>query len=362
MPGGLSRDFSLISWPQVNEGDTVSFAFSGDWDMDADVGPNNGISLVTTVVDNGNANNLTNDRDNDGIPDMFQENSNTDVNAWTYRNETNTTFDWYRVRMTPESVASSIEVFDSQGGRHNVEARFFRTGTRTEPGSTVRLNSWDLMIDVPPEEGTMVDNLIAGIEFDQEGRFTGSIGTTINGTSLDALQYVGSPAAQSLQIDWAATGPTEPAVIRADFGEANSFGGLTGFGSNSTAAAISQDGFGDGQLDSVNVSAEGDVTALYTNGISRRLAQLSLATFRNPDGLISAEDNLWQQSTNSGIATRRTAGIGSGFITAGSLEGGNVDIATEFSRLITAQRGFQVSSRLIQTTDEILEELANLTR
>jgi flagellar hook protein FlgE len=360
--GGISREFSLASWPHVRQGDTVSFALSGDWDMDADAGPNNGLSLDTRVVSDANPNNLTADQNADNIPDIFQENSATDVNAWVYRNETNTSFDWYRARMVPESVASSIEIFDSQGGRHTVEARFIRTGTRTQTGSDIRLNNWDMMINVPESEGVMTDSLIAGLEFDQEGRFTGSVGTTSHGTTLDALQYVGSPATQSIQVDWNATGATDPATIRADFGEANTFSGLTGFGSASTAAAVDQDGFPDGQLDSVSVSAEGDLTALYTNGISRRLAQLSLVTFRNPDGLTAAEDNLWQQSTNSGNATRRVPGTGAGFITAGSLEGGNVDIATEFSRLITAQRGFQVSSRLIQTTDEVLEELANLTR
>ena len=266
------------------------------------------------------------------------------------------------MRLVPETVATSIEVFDAQGGRHTVEARYFRIGTKTEPGSSARINSWDMIIDVPIEEGTIIDDLVTGIEFDQDGRFNGSVGTTIHDTTLNATNHVGNPGSSTIQIDWAATGTTDPATIRTDFGENNSYTGLTGFGSDSTAAAVDQDGYQDGKLDNISVSAEGDITALYTNGISRNLAQISLVTFRNPAGLVSLESNLWQQSTNSGTPTRRTAGNNAGFITSGALESANVDIATEFANLITFQRGFQVSARVIQTTDQILEELANLTR
>ena len=87
-----------------------------------------------------------------------------------------------------------------------------------------------------------------------------------------------------------------------------------------------------------------------------------MSTFRNPEGLVAVEGNLWQQSTNSGNPTRRVPGQNAGFISAGALEGSNVDIATEFSRMIVAQRGFQTNARVIQTTDEMLEELANLLR
>ena len=147
-----------------------------------------------------------------------------------------------------------------------------------------------------------------------------------------------------------------------NFGQSRTFNGLTGFGSASTAAAVAQDGYGDGKLDSLSVTPEGDIIALYTNGISRKLVQVPLTTFRNPEGLTGAEGNLWQRSTSSGDPIRRIPGENAGFITSSALEGSNVDIATEFTKLITSQRGFQVSARVIQTTDRILEELANLTR
>ncbi len=354
---GANRDFALTSLPHVALNDVITYEISGTMTLGA-----SNLTWDTDIVQDSVAGNLTADLDADGLPDMFEENSSTDVNAWVYENDTNVTMDWYRSRLAPEVVSSSIEVFDSQGGRHTVESRFIRTGTRTDPATNARINSWDLMVGTTPGEGIIVDDLVAGIEFDQQGRFTGAIGTTAHGTSMNDTQYVGNPANGTVQIDWLTTGPTDPAVMRMDLGAANTFKGLTSFGSDSTAAALNQDGYTDGKLDSLSVSTEGDITGLYTNGVSRKLAQVTLATFRNPAGLSQEGNNLFRESVNSGSPTRRVAGQGAGFMTAGALEGGNVDIATEFTRIITAQRGFQVSARVIQTTDEILEELANLVR
>jgi flagellar hook-basal body protein len=357
IPSGtaIGDSFSLGSYPHVEDGDTITYAVSN---IPAGVT----IDAATSLVLDNNVANLTQDLDGDGRADLFVEDSSVDANAWTYSNNTNDTFNWYRVRTVPEVVGTSIEVYDAQGGRHNLEARFFRIGTRTPTGSSERINSWDMIVDIPFGEGTLVDDLVTGIEFDQDGRYTGAIGTTIHGTSLNATSFVGNPSSGTIQVNWAATGPTDPATIITDFGANNSVDGLTGFGSTSTAAMVNQDGFTDGKLDAISVSAEGDIVALYTNGISRRLAQIPLVTFRNAAGLQSTEGSLWQLSTNSGSPTRRTAGQNSGLITSGALESANVDIATEFTRLITSQRGFQVSARVVQTTDEVLEELANLVR
>ena len=101
---------------------------------------------------------------------------------------------------------------------------------------------------------------------------------------------------------------------------------------------------------------------LYTNGVSHQLAEMSLSVFRNPSGLQAVEGNLFAQSTSSGNPIRREPGQNAGFVTSGALEGGNVDVATEFSRMIIAQRGFQMSARVIQTSNDMLEELSNLLR
>ena len=255
----------LTSFPHVREGDVLTYSLSGNGTTD--------FSFSTDIIDDDNAANLTADLQLDGAADMFEEDSNIDANEWVYRNDVNTNFNWYCMRAVPDVVSTSIEVFDSQGGRHNVEARYFRIGTKTEPASAARINSWDMMINIPPGDGVIIDDLVTGIEFDQLGRFTGSIGTTIHNTTLNATTHVGSPATANIQIDWAATGPTDPATIRTNFGTNNSTDGLTGFGTASTAAAVEQDGFTDGRLDNLTVSAEGDIIALYTNGISRQICK-----------------------------------------------------------------------------------------
>ncbi len=353
-----AHPFGLTSYPHVKNGDVITYQVS-NMPANVDIIPSTKI-----ILDNDPAN-KTQDLSGgiaDGIADMFEEDSAVDVNAWSYLNESNATFNWYRARLVPDSVTSSIEVFDSEGGKHNIEARFIRVGTRTELDSDARINSWDMIMNIDQTEGTIVDDLVVGIEFDQNGRFTGSVGSSIHKASLTSSTHVGNPTSATVQVNWATTGPTDPATVRMDFGDSNSVTGLSGFGSTSTASAVDQDGFADGKLDAINVSSEGDLIALYTNGISRKLAQIPLVTFANPGGLSSIEGNLWGITTNSGSATRRTPGQNAGFVTSGALESSNVDIATEFTRLITAQRGFQVSARVVQTTDEILEELANLVR
>ncbi|TVR08743.1 MAG: flagellar hook-basal body complex protein [Planctomycetota bacterium] len=347
---------SLRSLPYVNVGDEVEYVISGD----------NGetFDLISNVYRDSNPANLTGDTNGDGIPDMFQEHG-ADAHAWQYQDDTNGTFDWYRTRAVPDSVSSSIEVYDSQGGRHSVEARYFRVGTRTDQETGAKITAWDMMINVNPSRGEMVNDMVAGIEFDQEGRFIGiNSGSVYGGDLADpTVGYVEGITDQSIQVNWTTTGPTNPSEIDINLGTLGGFNGLTSFGSASTAGAVSQDGYSDGRVDSISVTGQGDVVALYTNGISRKLVQLPLTTFRNPEGLTAMADNLWGRSTASGEPSPpRTPGEGAGVITSSALEGSNVDIANEFTKMITSQRGFQVSARVIQTTDRILEELTNLTR
>lgn len=351
--------FELNSFPHVKAGDLVTYEFSGNKPI---VTP---ITWTTDLVNDSNSSNLTADLDSDGITDMFQEGSTIDVNAWQYERATNATLNWYKMRFTPESVASSIQVYDENGGSHILETRFIRTGTRAvNSGASIdRYNGWDMMINVRPEDGELVDDLVTGIQFDERGRFLGSanLGQTMHGTSLaDSNIYVGTPVDETIQINWATTGS---AAISMNLGQATTTNGLTGFGTTSSAAAINQDGNANGELQTLSVSPNGNIVGLYSNGKSLPIYQVQIATFSNPAGLTNTGGSLWKLSSNSGDPIIREPGTaGSGSITPGVLEGSNVDIATEFTRLITAQRGFQVNARVIQTTDSILQELATLIR
>lgn len=156
-----------------------------------------------------------------------------------------------------------------------------------------------------------------------------------------------------------ADGATNPIQIVADF---SSITYLSGKG-DSTVAAATQDGLQLGTLESFSIGSDGLITGRFDNGISQSLAQLAVADFRNSAGLAKAGSNLWQETSNSGLAQIGTAASGSrGEIAAGFLEGSNVDLPTEFTNMIVAQRGFSANARVITTSDEVLQELVQLKR
>ena len=112
----------------------------------------------------------------------------------------------------------------------------------------------------------------------------------------------------------------------------------------------------------MTVSKNGMINATYTNGDTRLLGQVAVAEFANASGLEKAGNNLYSASANSGAAQLMDVTTDGGSITTGVLEASNVDLADEFTRMITAQRGFQANSRVITTTDTMLSELRQLKR
>jgi flagellar hook protein FlgE len=124
-----------------------------------------------------------------------------------------------------------------------------------------------------------------------------------------------------------------------------------------------QDGYQSGDLLSIEVDTSGTITGVFSNGVSQALAQVALARFNNPGGLIRRGDNMFTESANSGLPVLGFAGTtSSSRITAGALENSNVDLSQEFTSMIVTQRGFQASARVITTSDEMLTELVNLKR
>ncbi len=101
---------------------------------------------------------------------------------------------------------------------------------------------------------------------------------------------------------------------------------------------------------------------MYSNGLIKVLGQIALAKFSNASGLTRSGSNLFQETINSGTPDINVPGSGRGTIAAGSLEMSNVDLSEEFTDMITAQRGFQANTKIITTSDEILQELVNLKR
>ena len=124
-----------------------------------------------------------------------------------------------------------------------------------------------------------------------------------------------------------------------------------------------QNGYASGTLQSFSIGTDGSINGTFSNGRSQSLGMMRLATFANAAGLSKVGSNLFRESSNSGVANVGNAGTGGrGTLAPGSLEGSNVDLADEFTKLIVAQRGFQANARVITTSDEVLQEAVNLKR
>ena len=136
---------------------------------------------------------------------------------------------------------------------------------------------------------------------------------------------------------------------------------LTQYGSVFSVNALVQDGFTTGRLSGIDISDTGVVTARFTNGQSRTLAQVALANFSNSQGLRQLGDTSWAESFESGAALVGAPGSGSlGLIQSGALEGSNVDLTEQLVNMITAQRNFQANAQVITTADTVTQTIINI--
>jgi flagellar hook protein FlgE len=193
------------------------------------------------------------------------------------------------------------------------------------------------------------NNVVMGaapVTFDLTGALT-SGNVTVTDAQLDGIAGT--------------TGTWDPAGITLDFGTATDPDRLSGAGGLNTAAALSQNGSGVGSVIGFSVSEQGLITGTFSNGRSQALGQIAMATFSNPNGLQKNGSSLYSATVNSGAAQIGVAGQGGrGTLSGGTLEMSNVDLAAEFTNLIVAERGFQANSRVITTSDQILQDLVNL--
>jgi flagellar hook protein FlgE len=210
---------------------------------------------------------------------------------------------------------------------------------------TTTENLWDWEITLPGEE-TILEGGTGTVRFNPDG-------------SLLSFSYNGGAA--SLRFDPGNGASMVDIALYA--GDSGQFNGLTGFASPFTASAIYQDGYTVGILENIAIDSAGTITGIFSNGISRTLAQIILADFSNQGGLRRMGNSMYQTSANSGTAIHGVAGeTVAGTISSGALEASNVDIAMEFTNMITSQRGFQANARVITTSDSMLDELVNLKR
>jgi flagellar hook protein FlgE len=139
--------------------------------------------------------------------------------------------------------------------------------------------------------------------------------------------------------------------------------GLTQYGGPKSLTVTKTDGAASGNLQSFQIGSDGGLLGIFSNGQKLTLAKLALANFNNPAGLLKQGNTMYQSTANSGLAQVGTAASGGrGTLLGGTLEMSNVDLAQEFTNLIIAQRGFQANSRVITTSDQMLQDLVDLKR
>ncbi len=232
--------------------------------------------------------------------------------------------------------STSIEIFDESGAAHTMTTTFTHSGTP---------NKWLWEISMNGSEQIFGGNR-GTLTFSENG----SPSTWSFNDGENVFRFNPMNGAGEMKVDLGIGGP-------------DIFTGITQFRSTTTTAAKEQDGFTMGKLSEISISEDGSINGLYTNGTTKLLAKVLLAEFTNPSGLLRDGDSMWTESNNSGEGTLYQAGLGtSSKIKPGALEMSNVDLASEFTDLITTQRGYQAASKIITTSDQLLQELVQLVR
>ncbi|MDR3606764.1 MAG: flagellar hook protein FlgE [Oligoflexia bacterium] len=246
----------------------------------------------------------------------------------------------------PESTshfATGVTVYDTAGTAHVLTMYF----NKSDDG----VWTWRAMAKgeevIGGKSGTMVEQAKGTLVFGQDGRLMEQ--------KVDKSSFQFNKGALPDQ------------AIQFNFGEDVKNGGagttVTQYGTASEAYKSSQDGYTAGTIAGLSISDEGKLSAVYTNGQNIDMAQIALGKFENPEGLFKMGQNRFRESSLSGQATIGAANTGGrGRISAKTIESSTTDIASEFINLMTAQRNFQANSKVISTSDEMLQEVLNLKR
>ncbi|HUZ72626.1 MAG TPA: flagellar hook protein FlgE [Stellaceae bacterium] len=241
---------------------------------------------------------------------------------------------------TPQTV--TVPIYDSLGVEHDMTVTFTPTGTA---------NQWSVSASFA-NAGASTATIAAGdntVQFNPDGTLD-SAATTFN-------------AANALSISWdpSVTGAATPQNVSFNLGTNGSSSGLSQLGSSFSVSSITQDGVQLGTFSSVSVSANGVVTGNFSNGLTRPIAIVPLATFENPNGLAPADGGNYIATADSGVPLIEQAETGAaGQIQSSSLENSTVDIASEFSNLIVTQNAYQANSKVITVSDQMMQALLSI--
>ena len=229
-----------------------------------------------------------------------------------------------------QPLVTTTRVYDSLGIDHTITTTVTKTGINNWSWSSVN------------ELGNAIGN--GTLAFSNTGQLLASTGGPLTWTPLGA----------------------QPLSITPDFSKISQNAEtplITKYICPTEINSPSQNGYPSGTLQGFNIGKSGIIDGVFSNGVNQALAQIAMANFTNPGGLIRSGDTMFEESNNSGPAQVGAAGKnGRGLVTPGTIEMSNVDLSEQFTDMIVTERGFQANSKIITTSDEMLQELVNLKR
>jgi flagellar hook protein FlgE len=233
---------------------------------------------------------------------------------------------------TTYTSSTSTSIYDSLGNSHALTLYFVKTAVAGQ---------WNV-------QGTIDGGPVNQVNFGGGAGAPATIQFNSSGVLTTAMPITGVQLTMT-------NGSITPLVTDLDFS------GSTQFGSDFSVSALAQDGYTSGRLSGLDISDSGIIQGRYSNGQSNKLGQIVLANFANQQGLRSVGNNLWEETSDSGVSVIGVPQSGTlGSIQSASLEDSNVDLTAELVNMITAQRIYQANAQTIKTQDQTLQTLVNL--
>lgn len=283
------------------------------------------------------------------------ESNNIDFIDLTASGVTNNNFNSYMAYSTLQSASggqlvTGQTIYDSLGNPHVVNYNF------TIEKANERI--WRLDLDVEETDSSIAFDGIADNVYVKFGT-DGSLESIYHGSDPNDVNPI-SELTYTLTTN---SGAENISNVKLNLGTLGENDGMTTSAAESSIKKTDQNGFARGELDRISINDAGEMIGAYTNGELKTLGQIGVATFTNRDGLLKVGDTMFSTTPNSGEAAIGRANTGGrGIIKSGYVENSNVDLAKEFVDMIKMQRGYQANSRVITTSDEMLQELMNLKR
>ena len=276
------------------------------------------------------------------------------------------------IAATGDNFNLSVQTLDKQGGQHTAVFTYTKTATNNQWDVTATVTNASFVDPDADNNGTVGDNaLIAGTTSTRLGTITfGADGTLASVTASTAAGDIATVNASNefvFDIDYdsnlATAAADDRVTLTVNKGTVGQADGFTQFAGTFVPSFITQNGRQFGSATGINIESDGKVSALFDNGETREVFQIPLAVFPNPLALTPLSGNTFASTAAAGNAIPRGPNTGgAGEVSAGSLEASTVDLANEFTKMIITQRAFSANTRVITTSDEMLDELTRIVR